>query len=153
MRPKERRRARGAIHLNHGGRFSVVALLLLAGLMAVPVLAIAKLPIDPRLVAVYALAISGVAYAAYARDKRQARARGQRTPEATLHLLELLGGWPGAFIAQGRQRHKCSKRRYQVVFWAIVLLYQLTAFDSLQRWRFSHALWNTIATRAAGLSE
>jgi len=41
-----------------------------------------------------------------------------------LHLLELLGGWPGAFLAQRRLRHKCSKRRYQFVFWLIVLAYQ-----------------------------
>jgi uncharacterized membrane protein YsdA (DUF1294 family) len=66
-----------------------------------------------------------------------------------LHLLELLGGWPGAFIAQRRLRHKCSKRQYQVVFWAIVLLYQTTAFDSLQQWRISRALWNAIVTIAA----
>ena len=151
--PTGRTCARGAIHLNDGGRLEMLALLLLTALIAVPVLAVAKLPVDVRAVGVYAAAISGLAYAAYARDKAQARVRGQRIPEATLHLLELLGGWPGAFIAQRRLRHKCSKRPYQVAFWAIVLLYQLTAFDSLQRWRFSHALWNTVITRAAGLSE
>jgi uncharacterized membrane protein YsdA (DUF1294 family)/cold shock CspA family protein len=151
--PTGRTCARGAIHLNDGGRFGMVALLLLTALLAVPALAVAKLPIDLRAVGVYAVAISGVAYAAYARDKAQARATGQRIPEATLHLLELLGGWPGAFIAQRRWRHKSSKRAYQLAFWAIVSLYQLTALDSLQQWRFSRALWNTILTRAAGLSE
>jgi hypothetical protein len=31
-----------------------------------------------------------------------------------------MGGWPGAFVAQRRLRHKCVKRKYQIVFWLIV---------------------------------
>jgi len=51
----------------------------------------------------------------------------------------LLGGWPGAFLAQRRFRHKCSKVSYQVVFWVIALTYQLVAFDSLQEWKWMRA--------------
>jgi uncharacterized membrane protein YsdA (DUF1294 family)/cold shock CspA family protein len=61
------------------------------------------------------------AFAAYDADKRKAQAGAWRTPEATLHLLEFLGGWPGALIAQRRFRHKTRKTEYQAVFWAIVL--------------------------------
>jgi uncharacterized membrane protein YsdA (DUF1294 family) len=39
---------------------------------------------------------------------------------------------PGAYLAQRRLRHKSSKRSYQVVFWLIVLGYQLVAVDSLR---------------------
>ena len=61
-----------------------------------------------------------------------------------LHLLELLGGWPGAFLAQRRLRHKCSKGSYQFVFWLIVLGYQFAAYDSLQHWQYSRAGLNWI---------
>jgi hypothetical protein len=63
-------------------------------------------------------------------------------PEARLHLLELLGGWPGAFLAQRRLRHKCSKHSYQVVFWLIVLAYQFAAFDSFHDWQFARPALN-----------
>ena len=58
-------------------------------------------------------------------------------PEASLHLLEMLGGWPGAILAQRRFRHKCAKGAYQFTFWVIVLLHQSAAYDSLHDWRFS----------------
>ena len=66
------------------------------------------------------LCMSLVAFALYAADKRRA-VRGQwRISEATLHLVELLGGWPGALVAQRALRHKRQKRRYLVIFWLIV---------------------------------
>lgn len=39
-------------------------------------------------------------------------------------MFELLGGWPGALIAQQKFRHKTRKVSFQVVFWAIVLVHQ-----------------------------
>lgn len=79
---------------------------------------------DPLLAAAGAYAgMSVAALAVYARDKRAARRGGRRTPEATLHLLELLGGWPGALLAQRWLRHKNAKPGYQAAFWAIVALH------------------------------
>ena len=43
------------------------------------------------------------------------------TPEAMLHLLELLGGWPAAWLAQRVLRHKSRKERYQLAFLAAAL--------------------------------
>ena len=80
--------------------------------------------------------------------QRRAEEREWRVPEARLHLLELLGGWPGAFLAQRRLRHKCAKGSYQVVFWLIVLAYQFAAFDSLQNWRVSRAALNRLERTA-----
>jgi len=66
--------------------------------------------------------MSAITYLVYWFDKRAARAQRRRTPEATLHILELLGGWPGALLAQSQLRHKTRKTRYRAVFWAMVAL-------------------------------
>ena len=63
--------------------------------------------------------MSAIAFAMYAADKRRAARGAWRIGEATLHLVELLGGWPGAFVAQRALRHKLQKGRYMFVFWAI----------------------------------
>jgi uncharacterized membrane protein YsdA (DUF1294 family) len=84
--------------------------------------------------------VSLFAFAANWTDKRRAEAGEWRIPESTLHTAELAGGWPGAFLAQRMFRHKTAKESYQVVFWLIVLLYQLVALDSLLGWRFTKAL-------------
>jgi uncharacterized membrane protein YsdA (DUF1294 family)/cold shock CspA family protein len=65
-------------------------------------------------------------YIAYALDKHAAQRGRWRIPEATLHLLELAGGWPGAVVAQQQLRHKTRKPAYRLVFWTMVLLH-LTA--------------------------
>lgn len=67
--------------------------------------------------------MSLVTFVTYLLDKRAAQRGRQRTPEATLHVLELLGGWPGAFLAQRLIRHKNAKLSYQIVFWLIVALH------------------------------
>ncbi|BES70079.1 cold shock and DUF1294 domain-containing protein [Marinobacter nanhaiticus D15-8W] len=66
-------------------------------------------------------AISLVLFLMYWIDKRAATRGAQRTPKNTLHLLELLCGWPGALLAQQVFRHKTRKGSYQFVFWLAVL--------------------------------
>jgi len=56
----------------------------------------------------------------YAIDKRAARKNRWRIPEAQLHLLALLGGWPGAIIAQQVLRHKSVKPLFRIIFWISV---------------------------------
>lgn len=63
-----------------------------------------------------------IAYLVYAWDKFAARNDRWRVQESTLHLIGLLGGWPGSLIAQGMLRHKSQKRSFQVVFWGTVVL-------------------------------
>jgi uncharacterized membrane protein YsdA (DUF1294 family)/cold shock CspA family protein len=70
------------------------------------------------------LAISGLSLLAlifYVSDKAAAQGNRWRTPESTLHMIALLGGWPGALLAQGLFHHKTSKRSFQRVFWATVV--------------------------------
>ncbi len=71
---------------------------------------------------VYAL-MSIVTYLVYRRDKDAAQGDTWRTSERKLHLLETLGGWPGALVAQWHLRHKNRKLPYQFVFWLIVILH------------------------------
>lgn len=72
-------------------------------------------------VAGYALA-SLVTFFAYGLDKGAARTGRWRTPESTLHGLAVIGGWPGAAIAQRTFRHKNRKTAFLVVFWSTALL-------------------------------
>lgn len=75
--------------------------------------------------------VSLICFLHYYFDKREAQLGGWRTPEATLHLWELGGGWPGALIAQGLFRHKTKKTSFQVVFWGIVVLHLVGWIDYL----------------------
>jgi uncharacterized membrane protein YsdA (DUF1294 family)/cold shock CspA family protein len=59
----------------------------------------------------------------YGVDKKHALIDRWRIPEFYLHCLELMGGWPGALLAQSEFRHKTKKSRYQRVFWAIVIMH------------------------------
>ncbi len=68
---------------------------------------------------VYAV-MSLVTVAAFAHDKRAAKRGRRRTPERTLHALELACGWPGAVLAMRLLRHKSSKRPYRTVLWIII---------------------------------
>jgi len=63
-----------------------------------------------------------VSFVAYAIDKVAAQKGNWRTPEATLHLMSLVGGWPGALISQQFLRHKSSKTKFKVMYKATVLL-------------------------------
>ncbi|MFT7486938.1 MAG: uncharacterized membrane protein YsdA (DUF1294 family) [Candidatus Paceibacteria bacterium] len=62
-------------------------------------------------------------FALYGNDKRKARLGKRRVPESVLHLWELAGGWPGAWVAQRVFRHKTQKRSFRLVYWSIVVLH------------------------------
>jgi uncharacterized membrane protein YsdA (DUF1294 family) len=67
------------------------------------------------------LAASILCFITYARDKAAATAGRWRVPEATLLLLGLIGGWPGAIVAQQVFRHKTKKASFRRAFWATVV--------------------------------
>jgi uncharacterized membrane protein YsdA (DUF1294 family)/cold shock CspA family protein len=76
----------------------------------------------PVLFAVGYAAMSLVCSLFYAQDKAAAQADEWRTSESTLLLLGLVGGWPGAIVAQQMFRHKTSKVSFRVAFWLTVLV-------------------------------
>ena len=66
--------------------------------------------------------MSLLTFVVYAIDKAAAQAQRWRTPESTLHLLALAGGWPGALLAQQWLRHKSVKQPFRTVFWLTVVI-------------------------------
>ncbi|QNN24677.1 DUF1294 domain-containing protein [Planctomycetales bacterium ZRK34] len=63
--------------------------------------------------AVLVLSFFGMIMIVY--DKRQARLDRWRTPEATLHMIELLGGFPGVMLARRLFKHKTRKLSYRII--------------------------------------
>jgi uncharacterized membrane protein YsdA (DUF1294 family)/cold shock CspA family protein len=75
----------------------------------------------PALIPGLYMAMSILAFIAYATDKSAAQNNRWRTKESTLHAIGLAGGWPGALIAQKVFRHKYKKQAFQQVFWFTVI--------------------------------
>ena len=118
------------------------ALGVLIALLILPVWAALVLieKIDWRFLATYFGVISGLTLIFYWSDKRKAQHEQWRIPEGTLHLLELLGGWPAALLGQRFLRHKTKKRGYQVLFWLIVAIHQLFSFEVVSGWWLSRSI-------------
>jgi uncharacterized membrane protein YsdA (DUF1294 family)/cold shock CspA family protein len=111
------------------GRIGIGAWLLLAGLLVLPLFS-GEYPPFPRWVVPAVMATASVvAWICYRSDKLRAESGQWRIPEAHLHFVELLGGWPGAFLAQRKFRHKTRKVSFQFIFILIVVLHQLVAVD------------------------
>ncbi|WP_035481208.1 DUF1294 domain-containing protein [Gallaecimonas xiamenensis] len=85
-------------------------------------LALGLVRLLPMALAFVYLGASLLSLLLYARDKHAAQRNQWRTPENTLHLLALAGGWPGAAMAQYFFRHKSKKTAFRALFWATVLL-------------------------------
>lgn len=76
----------------------------------------------PRWVPRAYAAASVITFIAYALDKSAAKRGGWRTRESSLHALALVGGWPGALLAQQFLRHKSTKAQFRSMFWLTVVL-------------------------------
>ncbi len=101
-------------------RYSVATALILP--FGCVVIALALLGKTPFFVPFAYVIASGVSFIAYGFDKSAAMNGRWRTPETTLHLLSLLGGWPGALVAQQMFHHKSRKLEFQVICWITVVL-------------------------------
>ena len=100
-----------------------VAQYVLAGASLVVVVVLAAMGRISWIVPLAYAAMSLLLFCIYAFDKSAAMNRRSRTPEATLHWLSLLGGWPGALVGQSLFRHKTTKASYRVTFFFIVSIH------------------------------
>lgn len=64
-------------------------------------------------------------FVVYALDKSAARRGDRRVPERRLHLLALMGGWPGGLVARHALRHKTRKPLFHAVLWFSALVHLL----------------------------
>jgi len=98
-----------------------------ASLLAIPAFVLMYLAVAmawrvPSEVALFYAGASLLCMAMYAVDKSAAVAGRWRVSESTLLTLGLIGGWPGALVAQQMLRHKSSKASFRVSFWGTVVL-------------------------------
>ena len=109
----------------------------LAFLLVTPAIAIARLFWTDLAWALtgWVVLASAITYGLYAWDKRCAQRGEWRISEQFLHIWELIGGWPGAFLAQRRLRHKSAKFSYLFTFWLIIALHHYLAVDAQLDWR------------------
>ncbi|TDU26647.1 uncharacterized membrane protein YsdA (DUF1294 family) [Panacagrimonas perspica] len=68
------------------------------------------------------LGLSMISFFAYGWDKMLATRKKWRTAENTLHVLDLIGGWPGGYVGQSHFRHKWQKGSFVATFWITVAI-------------------------------
>ena len=93
---------------------AVVYIIALAGLSFAGLL--------PSLVLLFVFIINAMTYWFYAQDKEAAQQGERRVPENTLHILSFLGGWPSAWLAQQRLRHKTQKQPFRNIYFCTIFL-------------------------------
>lgn len=64
--------------------------------------------------------INAMTYWFYSQDKEAAQLGNRRVPENTLHLLSFLGGWPAAWLAQQKLRHKTQKQPFRQIYFCTI---------------------------------
>ena len=79
------------------------------------------MPPHVALVVLLYVFMSAVTFVVYGVDKRAAIRGRSRVPESTLHMLELLCGFPGALVGQQVFRHKRRKLRFVAISWLIAV--------------------------------
>ena len=69
--------------------------------------------------------MSLITFVCYGWDKHQARVGRQRISEIRLHVLALLGGWPGALVAREIFSHKTRKTWFTFKTWLIIAIHMV----------------------------
>jgi uncharacterized membrane protein YsdA (DUF1294 family)/cold shock CspA family protein len=68
----------------------------------------------------FILLMNAASYWFYAQDKEAAQLGNKRVAENTLHLLSFLGGWPAAWLAQQKLRHKTQKQPFKKIYFCTI---------------------------------
>lgn len=77
----------------------------------------------PRFLPVCYVVLSVVSFLMYHHDKQSAYQGRWRTPESSLHLIDVFGGWIGASFAHRLLDHKATKADFRAVFYATIILH------------------------------
>ncbi|HCB30084.1 MAG TPA: DUF1294 domain-containing protein, partial [Acinetobacter lwoffii] len=81
--------------------------------------------------------MNALSYWLYAQDKEAAQLGNRRIPENTLHLVAFLGGWPAAWLAQQKLRHKTQKQPFRQIYFCtiafniILIIWLISPLNSL----------------------
>lgn len=123
--------AKEIVLLSQQGTLCWKHIALLISLLILPAIAIPTVSewLSPSWILLCIVVASSLSALNLWRDKNFAKVNSSRIPEASLHLFDLMGGWPGSFLAQRYFRHKISKGSYQLLFWLIIIAHQLIALD------------------------
>jgi uncharacterized membrane protein YsdA (DUF1294 family)/cold shock CspA family protein len=108
---------------NSGAMFAVIVAITFLLIVALGVMS-GKIP---AFIFLGYLLISIISFFSYVFDKAAAKKGAWRTSEGTLHLLSVLGGWPGALIAQQVLRHKSKKASFRAAF-LVTVVFNLLGF-------------------------
>lgn len=102
-------------------KISFISMIVVFAFCVLLILSVLTAKLPAIILAFYAVA-SLFTFIMYAIDKSAAKNGDWRTAESTLHFLSLVGGWPGAVIAQQTLRHKSKKQSFRAVFWITVFV-------------------------------
>lgn len=123
-------------------QISPAAFVLVVGFFALLVVGVYLEKLMSLLLAIYVI-MSAIVFVLYARDKSAAKSARWRVSEGRLLWMGVIGGWPGALLAQQMFRHKTRKRSFQIQFWLTVVLnlgllwcqtHPAQTFAILQQW-------------------
>jgi uncharacterized membrane protein YsdA (DUF1294 family) len=78
--------------------------------------------------------INVVTFLAFGFDKWRAGRSGRRTPELTLLMLAVMGGWPGGLLGMKLFRHKTAKGSFQFKY-ALALVPFVAELWTWWHWR------------------
>lgn len=108
IKPRQRPAAkRPAMQILCVGYILVLAVLTLSGLLHGLLLLLISL-------------MNALSYWLYAQDKEAAQLGHRRIPEQSLHLVAVLGGWPAAWLAQEKMRHKTQKQPFRKIYFCTI---------------------------------
>ena len=112
---------RGHKEVTKAGKQKVSAIILSSAFISLVIALVVLHKLPPTVLGVYLVA-SLLTFGLYARDKSAALSGNWRISESTLHLFSLIGGWPGAAIAQSQLRHKSKKTSFRAMYWITVVI-------------------------------
>ena len=79
----------------------------------------------PAYTLLFILMMNVLSYWLYSQDKEAAQLGNRRVPEQTLHIVSFLGGWPAAWWAQQKLRHKTQKQPFRKIYFCTIFLHLL----------------------------